>query len=454
MPDDFVRTRPSELYDAQAEQAVLAAALLDAGGRARVIPRVAAIVTAEDFYEPRHALLWEVFLAVHGRGEPLDVITVVAELRARERLHTVGGAQYVGELTDAIPTLVHCEAHAGIVQGYAVRRRALDAVQAAATRLRGGESVDAIGADVQKSLRGGAGMGGARRVGIDLAALVEKMTARAEGRERPLATPWPGLSRELGGGLWPGMYVLVGGTGAGKTQWAVQLAVEAARSSGATALYLALELAREDLAARVVGDLAGVPWSRVLRGTLQGDEMQRVATAMHAAEALAIYTECGVPFGYGPELLQARAWTLRPQLIVLDFLQLCAGRQGEDARTTVGRVSYIARGIARDLGAVVLVLSSTARANYADLVNDPDRDPADLVGLGKESGEIEYAADGVLVLAKDKTEPKKRTLVIAKHRHGPTGRVDLHWSGTAFAEAPPDATPEDAAATFAAGAFA
>ena len=102
----------------------------------------------------------------------------------------------------------------------------------------------------------------------------------------------------------------------------------------------------------------------------------------------------------------------------------------------------------------MLVLSSTARANYADLVNDPDRDPADLVGLGKESGEIEYAADGVLVLAKDKTEPKKRTLVIAKHRHGPTGRVDLHWSGTAFAEAPPDATLEDAAASCVAGAFA
>ena len=453
MPDDFLRSRSTELYDPQAERAVLAAALLDAGGTHRIVPRLASIVSAEDFYDPRHATLWEVFLAVHARGEPLDVLTVVAELRARERLNTVGGAQYVGELTDEIPTLAHCEAHAGIVQGYAVRRRALESVQAAATRLRSGESVDAIGADVQKTLRGGAGMGGARRVGGDMPALTEKMTARAEGREKPLATPWATLSRELGGGLWPGMYVLVGGTGAGKTQWAVQLAVEAARSSSATALYLALELSREDIAARVVGDLAGVPWSRVLRGRLKDEELDPVARAMRAAEALALYTECGVPFGYGPELLQARAWTLRPQLIVLDFLQLCAGRQGEDARTTVGRVSYIARGIARDLGAVVLVLSSTARANYADLVNDPEKDPADLVGLGKESGEIEYAADGVLVLAKHKDDKDRRTLVIAKHRHGPTGRVDLHWSGTTFTEAT-EGAPEDAPVTSLAGAFA
>ena len=453
MPDDFLRSRSTELYDPQAERAVLAAALLDAGGTHRIVPRLASIVSAEDFYDPRHATLWEVFLAVHARGEPLDVLTVVAELRARERLNTVGGAQYVGELTDEIPTLAHCEAHAGIVQGYAVRRRALESVQAAATRLRSGESVDAIGADVQKTLRGGAGMGGARRVGGDMPALTEKMTARAEGREKPLATPWATLSRELGGGLWPGMYVLVGGTGAGKTQWAVQLAVEAAQSSSATALYLALELSREDIAARVVGDLAGVPWSRVLRGRLKDEELDPVARAMRAAEALALYTECGVPFGYGPELLQARAWTLRPQLIVLDFLQLCAGRQGEDARTTVGRVSYIARSIARDLGAVVLVLSSTARANYADLVNDPEKDPADLVGLGKESGEIEYAADGVLVLAKHKDDKDRRTLVIAKHRHGPTGRVDLHWSGTTFTEAT-ESAPEGAPVTSLAGAFA
>jgi replicative DNA helicase len=96
-------------------------------------------------------------------------------------------------------------------------------------------------------------------------------------------------------------------------------------------------------------------------------------------------------------------------------------------------VSYVARTIARDLGAAVLVLSSTARANYAELVNDPTKDPGDLVGLGKESGEIEYAADGVVVLARG-DKPGARVLVVSKNRHGPLGRVALRWSGTAFAE--------------------
>jgi hypothetical protein len=81
---------------------------------------------------------------------------------------------------------------------------------------------------------------------------------------------------------------------------------------------------------------------------------------------------------------------------------------------------------------VVLVLSSTARANYADLVNDPARDPVDLVGLGKESGEIEYAADGVMVLSRGADGGRSRVLVLAKNRHGPVGRAELQWNGHTF----------------------
>lgn len=412
---------------------MLAAALLDAEGADRAIPRVASILAAADFYDPRHATLWESFLAVHARGEMVDVLTVVAELRSRDRLNAVGGAQYVGELTDDIPTLAHCESHARIVLDLAQRRRALEAFHAASARLQSGDALGAVQSDLERVLRMGSSAPGAGRVADDLDGLIEAFWARREGREGPLPTPWGGVDELLGGGLWPGMYVLVGGTGAGKTQWAVQAAVEAARA-GSRVLYLALELSRQDLAARVLGALSGEPWSGILRGTLNDAAAQRVTDAARLARALPFHTECGVPFGYGADMLAARAWSLRPSLVVLDYLQLCSGRAGEDARSTVGRVSYVARTLARDLQAAVLVLSSTARANYADLVSDPLRDPSDLVGLGKESGEIEYAADGVLVLARHADRPRIRVLVASKNRHGPLGRVELEWTGTAFRE--------------------
>lgn len=429
MADDRKRI----LADPQAERAVLAAALLDAEGAARVIPRIASIVSPPDFYDPRHATLWESFLAIHARDEQVDVLTVAAELRARDRLNAIGGAQYVGELTDEIPTIAHCESHARIVLDMAQRRRALEAFHTASARLLAGDPLPAVQSDVGRTLTQSAHAPGAGRVGDDLDALLDTFWARREGREGPQATPWRSVDGVLGGGFWPGMYVLVGGTGAGKTQWAVQVAVEAALA-GRRVLYLALELSRQDLAARVLGALSGVSWSGILRGRLDDQAAQRVNDAVRQARALPMHTECGVPFGYGADTLAARAWSLRPSLVVLDYLQLCSGRPGEDPRTTVGRVSYVARTLARDLGATVLVLSSTARANYAELVNDPARDPSDFVGLGKESGEIEYAADGVLVLARHADQPRTRVLVVSKNRHGTLGRVDLVWTGTAFHE--------------------
>jgi replicative DNA helicase len=398
-----------------------------------VIPRVASILTAGDFHDPRHGTLWEALLAIHGRAEAVDVFTVVAELRARERLNTVGGAQYVGEITEEIPTLAHCEAHARIVLDMAQRRRALECFQAAAQRLLDGDLLPIVREDVGRRLQHDVRALGTGLVAEDLDAMVETFWARREAREGPVATPWNAVNHVLGGGLWPGMYVLVGGTGAGKTQWAVQVATHAAQH-GARVLYLALELSRQDLAARVVGALAGVPWSGLLRGRLDDDALQRVHDAIVTARTLSLHTECGVPFGYGADTLAARAWSLRPTLVVLDYLQLCSGRAGEEPRTAVGRVSYVARTIARDLGATVLVLSSTARANYAELVNDPAKDPADLVGLGKESGEIEYAADGVLVLARHTEQAGRRVLVVSKNRHGPVARAELVFTGTAFHE--------------------
>lgn len=127
LPQDLT-SLPSDLH---AERAVLAAALLDGEVPGRIIPRVAGILQTGDFYDPRHALLWEVFLALHGRGEPLDVLTVAAELRAREWLHTAGGVQYLGELTDAIPAVSNSEEYARVIADLAGRRRALGAYPAA-----------------------------------------------------------------------------------------------------------------------------------------------------------------------------------------------------------------------------------------------------------------------------------------------------------------------------------
>ena len=282
-------------------------------------------------------------------------------------------------------------------------------------------------------------------LGEDVAPLFETAWRRAGGEERPLATPWPTVNAVLGDGLWPGLYVLVGGTGAGKTQWALQVALHAAQA-GTQVLYVALELARQDLAARAVGLVADAPWSDLLRGRIARPQLADLAgPAERALRALPFYTECGPPYGYDAAAFAADVHARRPGLVVLDYLQLCASSAGEDPRVAVGRVAYAARALARDLGTVVLVLSSTARANYQALTWTDERDPRDLVGFGKESGEIEYAADGVLVLAHTPDPASTaRTLVVAKHRLGPTGAAALRWTGTRFTAPEADPSPPHA----------
>ena len=423
--------------DPEAERAVLGGLLLDNTAFSLVVP----MLRPADFAMPAHAAIYDAMLSLSGRELPVDVVTLASELRAHDRLNTVGGAQFLGELTDTLPTAAHIVAHARIVRDLARTRRAIDACHVAVHKLRTGSPLGAAHTALGTAFDDADDTGPAARVEDDINDLFATTYARRDGSEKPLPTPWSQVDTLLGGGWWPGMYVLVGGTGIGKTQWAVQASVKAAQA-GVRVLYLALELSRRDLAARVVGVLSGVSWSGLLRGTLSDDDLVRAQNARRVVEGLPLHTECGPPYGYGAEAMASRAWALRSTFVVLDYLQLCSGRSGEDLRIGIARAAYTARALARDLGAVVLVLSSTARENYGRLEWSEDRDPSDLVGTGKESGEVEYAADGVLVLArqKDTAKARERSLVIAKNRHGPLGSVDLRWNGTAFSSPDQDGT--------------
>lgn len=316
----------------------------------------------------------------------------------------------------------------------------------------------------------------AARVGAFMPKALERLKARAEGRERPIPMPWPSVSAALAGGLWPGLYILVGNTGSGKSQFALQAVYEAAKN-GTPVLYVGLELGKVDLVARLMGLAAGRKWSRLYLGN--GDEPERELAevakleAVRALAELPFHLEVGPPMGWSYDALYARASAMRelypetngpgsrPFLVVLDFLQLVASPEGksEELRERIGRAAYAGRAVARDLEAAVLLVSSTARENYGVLegreargkdgkpVNGPklgEGNASRLVGLGKESGEVEYAADAVLVLAReawnDGAPPPPHWLAVAKGRAVGPSWVKLAFDGGRWSE-PDAATP-------------
>ncbi len=306
---------------------------------------------------------------------------------------------------------------------------------------------------------------------------LETLRRRARREERPIPIPWPTIAAHLGGGLWPGLHVLVGNTGSGKSQLALEAAHHGARQ-GFPAAYVGLELDTAGIVARVAAlELAtrlppsGVKWSTLYLGE-NAMALERVAEIREDLARLPIHPVTVPPMGWDYLDLFRVAKGMRakypagPFLLVLDFLQLvgCEDR-GEELRERIGRASYVGRAVARDYGAAVLLVSSTARENYGTLAGETkngererqalgEGHPGRLVGLGKESGEIEYAADTLLVLGRaPEATMGERWCGVAKVR-ARSGLVDrletqqakdgwarLMFDGNRFAE--PDA-PEPA----------
>ena len=279
------------------------------------------------------------------------------------------------------------------------------------------------------------------------------MLRRAQGVDKPLPLPWPSLAQALSGGLWPGLHVLVGNTGSGKSQFALQLALHAARQE-IPVLYIGLELGKTDLIARLLGLMSEKRWSRLWLGASEAeiDEVRRIH--LEELQRLPFRLEFGPPMGWSYDRLvetteRVKERHKRAPLVVLDYLQLIASPTSEpsrDLRERIGRAAYHGRAVAREQETAVLVVSSTARDKYEALSTMPNAanppPPSTFVGTGKESGEVEFAADTVLVLVRGESQPDATEihLAIAKARAGKTGWQTLRFNGGWFWESP---APED-----------
>ena len=300
----------------------------------------------------------------------------------------------------------------------------------------------------------------------------DRMEARAKGEEGALPVPWSDLARVLDphagpAALRPGVHVLVGGTGSGKTQLALGLALAAARAGhpvgyvgleldpvGVVARLAALEWAhRQSKKGRRPNDLerwSVLDWPRTPAGVEAlhrvRDEVAReldelpLSLVFGAARSAKGGFTAG-DFGQVAAEVAKQGDRERPALVVLDFLQLLSGGEGHDdreIRTRIAGASYAANNAALSGECAVLLVSATAREKYPELNLDLNKlpDAGGKVGFGKESGEIEYAATSVLVMARDNAHPWDRLVGVAKNRHGGIGWAALPWDGSAFYDVP------------------
>jgi uncharacterized membrane protein YgcG len=298
---------------------------------------------------------------------------------------------------------------------------------------------------------------GPARVCDFTAEVIAEVSKRASGERRMVPVPWPDLEALYDGGLRPGVHVLTGGTGTGKTGWALAVALEAAQN-GCPVLYAGLELDRVSVVARLVAQLRGYDerqkgWAAMDWPRGDGAEAARNQLAAGAAglAGLPLYVAEPPAMGWSVDDLERELKHVRgreakaltegfPILVVVDFLQLVGpgigtdGRMHPDDREIRGRIrraAYTVRQLTRQHDVCALLVSAIARAVYEEVLLDPEQAPPApdaLVGMGKESGEIEYAAHTVTCLARTRGTADVWA-VVAKNRTGRTGYVALDFHG-------------------------
>jgi len=432
-------------HDPDAEEAVVGSLLIDG----EAINRVSPLVKAEDFYRERNRWCYEACQALYRRGEAIDQISVSRELSLRERLDEVGGPAYLSHLIATIPTSVHIEHFAQIVNQTATMRRLIQAA---------GE-IAAIGyadtADVSASMQQAEELLFRVRntqAVTDFVTLREVLdqyledTAGLDPMDRgaaPVTTGFVDLDAALGRLQRGDLFILAARPSLGKSTLAMNIARNAAEQGAVVAVF-SLEMSREQLALRLLSAEAEVD-SHLLRLGLLGEAAtQRMMTSIGALSDLAIYMDDSP----AQTMLDMRAKVRRlhtdrgVDMIILDYLQLIAGRSENRNENRVQELSEITRqlkALARDLNVPVLALSQLSR----NIEQRPDHFPqlSDL----RESGSIEQDADVVAFIhredqytTEDQWNERHPTeqypenvvqLVIAKNRHGPTSSIRLYFRG-------------------------
>ncbi|QZA33005.1 replicative DNA helicase [Hydrogenibacillus sp. N12] len=427
----FIRTPPHQL---EAEQALLGAILLDG----EAIVAVSDFVRPDDFYRPAHGKIFAAMLAVAESGEPIDAVTVAAELKQRGALEEIGGAAYLAELQAMVPTAAHAAYYAGIVAEKALLRRLIQAATRIVERAYDeADDVETILAEAEKDIlalsgeRSRQGFVRLRDILTETYVRLDRL-ARREGTLTGLASGYDDLDR-LTSGLQKSDFIVVAARpSVGKTAFALNIAQNVAVRGGAPVAIFSLEMSSEQLAQRMLAAEAMIDGHKLRTGSFSPDDpdWEKLIAAIDVLSRAPIYiddTPGLTVFAMKSRLRRLMRETGPLGLIVVDYLQLIAGRgrPGESRQQEISEISRQLKGLAREFEVPLLALSQLSRAV------EQRQDKRPMLSDIRESGSIEQDADVVAFLYRDDyyhpdtDEPNVVEVIVAKHRNGPTGKVRL-----------------------------
>lgn len=415
-------------HSIDAEESVLGAILLD---RDAVIA-VAEFLNPEDFYDDRHSEIFISALELYEDRVPIDVLTVSERLKKRKVLKMVGGASYLADLANKVPTAAHVEHYGRIVKDAATKRSLM---QAASTLLdlsldeglAASELLDKAESKVfsitQRHLtRTFIPVKDALAESFDR---LDELHKKAEGL-RGIPTGFVDLDNALAGFQRSNLIILASRPGMGKTSLALNMAQSLTVKHKLPVGFFSLEMSKEELVDRLLVAQADIDAWNLKTGKLSDRDFTNLSNAMGQLAEAPLFIDDTPALS----ILEMRRKARRLQvdvgveLLVVDYLQLARARQLENRVQEVSEITQGLKNLARELRVPVLAISQLSRAVEQRGTKRPQL--ADL----RESGSIEQDADVVMFLWREDDENlENMELDIAKHRNGPLRSIKMRFRG-------------------------
>lgn len=422
-------------HNEEAEASLLGAILIDSDA----IVKIADAVLPTDFYDAKHQHIYEAVITLYERRSAIDVLTLTDQLRSNGYLDLVGGAAYLTELTNFVPTAAHVEQYADIVAQKAMRRRLITASQ----------DIAGFGYDEATSLRELIEQAETRLFEVSQQHVQQSVVSietilsesferldelhRDKKKLRGVPTGFADLDDLLAGLQRSDLFVLAARPSMGKTALSLNLAHNVAVHAKQPVLIFSLEMSKEQLVDRLLSMESGVDAWALRTGNLTDADFEKLAEAMGTLSEAPIYIDDMPGITVSDLRTKARREAHQHQLglVIVDYLQLMSGggRYGGDGNRVqeISEISRGLKGVARELNVPLMALSQLSRSVESRSPQIPQL--ADL----RESGSIEQDADVVAFIYREEyynpeTERKKITdILVKKHRNGPTGNVELYF---------------------------
>ncbi len=420
-------------YSAPAEQAVIGSILIDPS----CVPAVLEKLKADEFYGKLNRDIFETVYAMFSYGQTIDPVTVLDQMKVRG-VYQDNCPEYVAEVMRITPTAANVLEYAAIVRDRAMLRRLGETADEINNMIyEGSGEADAMLEAAERkiyALRQGRSIGGLVPISTVVQSVFDRLSeAAASGSKLPgISTGLPDLDRIILG-LNKGEFILIAARpGVGKTSIALNMAMYAAMNQGKSVAIFSLEMAREQLAMRLLSRAALVPAQNLMTGQLTDQQWRDISDAAQTLSATDIRIDDNPTLTVSDMNAQCRRLS-KLDLVVIDYLQLMqsAGSghswSNESRTQAVSDISRMMKIMAKELNVPVICLSQLSRASETRQEKRP------LLSDLRESGAIEQDADVVIGLYREGyynrecEKPNLAEAIVLKNRKGATGTVELAW---------------------------